>query len=260
MPSIYAHYRFGCLVLADLPQGIRDRIERHRRLFDAGLQGPDFFFFYKPFTKTPVGNLGHDLHYQTGAAFFTRICLAHPDPTEAETAYLYGLLAHYCLDSVCHPFIHEQTDEGPISHNRLESEFERYLMTLDGIPSPLGYDRTVHMKLTPADFKAAAVWYPDATLSQIREGFGTMKVILKLLTCRSNFHRRLAETILARLGGQQPGLLMKSGPDPACSHLNRAMMSLFEQALPRYPVLRAKLRAHLKHGTPLDTDFDSIFG
>lgn len=42
MPASYAHYRFGKQVLPALPAEIRQNIQRFRRLYDMGLQGPDF--------------------------------------------------------------------------------------------------------------------------------------------------------------------------------------------------------------------------
>ena len=47
MPASYAHYRFGKLLLPNLPSDVRQTIQRFRRMYDLGLQGPDFFFYYK---------------------------------------------------------------------------------------------------------------------------------------------------------------------------------------------------------------------
>ena len=48
MPAFYAHYRFGCDVLNQLPEDIRSICTAHRGLFDIGLHGPDIYFFYRP--------------------------------------------------------------------------------------------------------------------------------------------------------------------------------------------------------------------
>ena len=47
MPAFYAHYRFGCDVLKQLPEDIRSICTAHRGLFDIGLHGPDIYFFYR---------------------------------------------------------------------------------------------------------------------------------------------------------------------------------------------------------------------
>ena len=66
MPASYAHYRFGKLLLPSLPVHVRQTIQRFRRMYDMGLQGPDFFFYYNPFLHTATGELGRVFHRQTG--------------------------------------------------------------------------------------------------------------------------------------------------------------------------------------------------
>ena len=70
MPASYAHYRFGKLLLPQLPADVRQTIQRFRRMYDLGLQGPDFFFYYNIFMKTSTGALGSTFHRQTGQEFF----------------------------------------------------------------------------------------------------------------------------------------------------------------------------------------------
>ena len=43
MPANYAHYRFGKLVLQEMPPQTKRLVQRFRRLFEVGLYGPDFF-------------------------------------------------------------------------------------------------------------------------------------------------------------------------------------------------------------------------
>ena len=121
MPATYAHYRFGKLLLPTLPGDVRQCIQRFRRMYDLGLQGPDFFFFYNPFVKTATGTLGSVFHHQTGQEFFPTACKAAT--SDAARAYLYGLLGHYCLDSICHPFVNRLVTIGEAQHILLESEF-----------------------------------------------------------------------------------------------------------------------------------------
>ena len=78
MPSGYAHYRFGKLIIPQLPADIRGPILRHRALFDVGLHGPDFLFFHHFFKQTNLYQLGSMYHKQSGRDFFTAAC-AHVD-------------------------------------------------------------------------------------------------------------------------------------------------------------------------------------
>ena len=58
MPAFYAHYRFGCDVLKQLPEDIRSICTAHRGLFDIGLHGPDIYFFYRPVLPNKVNRIG----------------------------------------------------------------------------------------------------------------------------------------------------------------------------------------------------------
>lgn len=260
MPSSYTHYRFGTQVLPMMPADVRRPAERCRTLFDAGLQGPDPFYFYKP-AKTPLEDMALQYHRQSGQQFFSRSArLLRENPSEEGFAYLYGLLGHYCLDSVCHPYIHEQTDTGPISHNRLETEFEWFLLEKDGNKKPYAYDRSVHVKLSKEESRLVAEFFPPVTAEQTYEAFDSTNRILRLLTCRNAVHRGLAAKVLKAMGGQQPGLLMGTAPDPACGPHNQVMLELYQEALARYPVLLEQLCSHIAYQEPLGDAFIPDFG
>ena len=59
MPSFYAHNRFGKEVCKELPKEIHQIIQEYPSAYKAGLQGPDFLFFYRPFLPCHVNTLGH---------------------------------------------------------------------------------------------------------------------------------------------------------------------------------------------------------
>ena len=105
MPSTYAHTRFGAQVLGLLPQGVQRTVEKHRALYDIGLQGPDVLFHYKALSKNPVNELGRGMHKWSGRKFFGAIVEKAQD--DAAKAYLLGLLCHFTLDSVCHSTVNE---------------------------------------------------------------------------------------------------------------------------------------------------------
>lgn len=261
MPSIYAHYRFGKLILPRLPADVRGVIQRHRSLFDAGLQGPDFLFYYKPTSKNPINALARTFHYQTGAAFFAAACRnLHSDAGDPEQAYLYGLLGHYCLDALCHPYIREQSKDGNVSHNAIESEFERFLLELDGIKRPQTYPRSRLLKLAKADCRTVSRFYPGVTPEQVREATATMSRATGLMTCGNPIHRAAAKTVLRTLGTEQTGLLMPPKADPACAGHNEALLNRFNQAMRQYPVLLEQIRDHITFREPFGGEFDRIFG
>lgn len=258
MPSSYAHFQFGVQAIPALPADIRRPIQRYRRLFDLGLQGPDFFYFYKFYSSTSgasVRQLAGDYHYRPGREVFEKFCRDLGHPTEAELAYLYGMVGHYCLDSACHPLIHEAARREDGRHNAIESEFDRYLMEQNGIPKPHGYNRGIHLKCSKSCVPVIARFYPEAEEKQIREGMDTMELILRLLTLHT-----AAELVLKVMGGSYPGLLMDKIADPEKAPLNGQLQGLFDGALARYPDCLQQLHSHMAFGEPFGKDFEPIFG
>lgn len=255
MPSSYAHYQFGAQALPTLPADIRFPSQRYRTLFDLGLQGPDFFFYYKLGKDTPVRKLARKYHYQTGNQVFSKICRDLEHPSDGELAYLYGLLGHYCLDSHCHPMIHEATGEDALAHNAMESEFDRFLMERGGIPKPHRYNRGIHLKCGRGCGPVIARFYPEAEPEQILESLNTMAAVLGLLTLHP-----AAKKVLKLMGGAHPGLLMHRSADPAYAALNGPLLERFNRALARYPEYLQQLHSHLAFGEPFGGEFDAIFG
>ena len=255
MPASYAHYRFGKHLLPDLPADVRQCIQHFRRMFDAGLQGPDFFFYYNPFFTTATGKLGQTYHRQSGREFFTAACGAAR--SEAGRAYLYGLLAHYCLDSACHPFINRLQEIGEAGHVPLESEFERILMLKDGIAAPHTHHIGKQLKLTRGECMTVAEFYPGVTGGQISQSFRFMALFLKLL---AHSNRKLQERVL---GPTYPKLLEHRVPtqtdDNLVPYLSE-LSDLYRQAMAVFPGMLEELNTYLKTGRELGEAFASDFG
>ena len=252
MPASYAHYRFGKLLLPQLPADVRQCVQRFRRLYDMGLQGPDIFFYYNPFWDTSAGELGKIFHRQTGREFFPAACRAAV--SEAGKAYLYGLLAHYCLDSTCHPFVNRLAAIGEAGHILLESEFERFLLVLDKEPYPETYDISRYLKLTRGECMTAAAFYPGSTGGKVSRSIRLMALFTKFLA--HPHHTRLLKRI-------KPSLCQHCIPAEENEDLTpylRELHDLYGQALERYGVMLSQLTAHLQTGADLGEAFAPDFG
>lgn len=261
MPSAYAHYRFGAQLLKRMPPDFCRTAQRFRQLYDVGLHGPDIFFYYSPLMKTSAGSLGSKLHHQSGIEFFTRACKRlRLEPSEGGYAYLYGLLSHYCLDSVCHPFVNARAAEGKMGHVELETEFDRYLLVQDRKTPPSTQDISRHMKLTRGECATAASFYPAATASAISRSVRNMALATRCLTMPQGLPRNVMEKGLHKFGGKYAQFLMSDDPNPICAPLNGKLEALYNTALERYPRLWEQLTAHLAHNAPLGTDFAPEFG
>lgn len=255
MPASYAHYRFGKRLLPALPADVRQTIQRFRRMYDMGLQGPDFFFYYNPFMDTATGRLGSVFHRQTGQEFFPVACRAAT--SEAAKAYLYGLLGHYCLDSICHPFVNRLVKIGEAKHVPLESEFERFLLTLDGKKNPETFDMSKHLELTRGECMTVAAFYPGSTGGKVFRG-------IRLMSRMTGFLAQPDTALQMRLlRKMRPGLCDHKIPAQEQEDLApyiRELQDLYGQALERYPLLLQQIMDHLQTGSGFDEAFDADFG
>lgn len=261
MPGNYAHYRFGAELLKSMPADVRRTVNRHRALYDVGLHGPDIFFYYDPTRKTSQAALGSKVHHQTGREFFTRICKRHRlEPSEPARAYLYGLLAHYCLDQVCHPFIHTHTDEGPIGHTELETEFDRYLLDKDGKRPPHTQDCSRHLALSPEQCALAAGFYPGTTAKHVEQSLRNMAGAARMLAAPDGLPRKALKLGIDLAARQFREYYMTAGPNPTCAHLDGELEQLYGLALRLYPELLRQITANLTCSVPLGRDFEPEFG
>lgn len=260
MPSGYAHYRFGTQVLPLLPADVREPLLRHRALFDMGLHGPDFLYFHSFFRKTSLYELGNLYHEKSGRAFFSDAC-AHVKAlfSEAAAAYLYGLLGHYCLDSACHPFVYAMTEDGDPGHSALETEFDRYLMTLDGIRKPHETNISRHLRLNPEEYRIVASFFPEITPKEAAACIRSMALSQKLLTIPTPLGHGVVVTFTWVAGGNTTGKVMTVGADPRCAHLDEQLLALYDRALERFPALLEQLHHHMAYGAPLGEQFQANF-
>ena len=259
MPSGYAHYRFGAALLPDLPGDVRRTVQRFRSLYDMGLHGPDIFFYSGPLLKSHAGFLGIKFHEQTGKVFFSRVCrMVRMEKSEAGLSYLYGLLCHYCLDSVMHPFILEQT--GKATHIQIETEFDRFLLETDGKVPPCAADISGHMQLTAGECETVARFYPPANARNIRDSVRAMAFFHRMVAVPAGPRRKLLEAGMGLTGKELKGMLMTVEPNSLCSDLNEALLEHYRLAERRLPEMISQLQAHLTYSAPLETDFEAPFG
>ena len=258
MPSDYAHFRFGNLALPTLPKDVQRSVSRFRRLYDVGQHGPDPFFHYNILKRTSVGRLASAMHQETGEQFFTRACKRlRLHPSEAGTVFLYGFLGHFCLDSICHPYIHLHTDEGPIGHTELEREFDRYLMVLDGKPHPSTLDISEHMRLSRSEAATAAELMPPLTAAQVYRSTHNMAFHTHLL---ARVNPRLLHAFLDRQKSEIRDQLVPETENTHCSFLDAECMELYNQALALYPGMLRQLKDHMHHNAPFGPEFRKIYG
>ena len=221
-----------------------------------GLHGPDIFFYYNPLIKTATGQLGGVFHAQSGQEFFARVCAQAG--SEAGRVYLLGLLGHYCLDALCHPYVEKKEADGSARHVELESEFDRYLLEADGVVLPHTYDGSAHMRLTRGECVTVALFYPPATPANINACVRNMARATRFLVGENRKHvRRLLR--LTRSPAIEDQLMPEHGDD-RWLWMDSEMLVLYNRALKRYPGLLSQLDEHMRTGEPLGQDFAPAFG
>lgn len=261
MPSHYAHYRFGALALEAMPPEVCRCVRRFRQLYDVGLHGPDLFFYHNIFAEDTAAKLAGQFHRQTGEAFFGKVCRQlRLESSEAAMAYLYGVLAHYCLDSACHPYVHTIVRESDVDHVELETEFDRFLLALDGKRPPHTFDCSPHMKLTRGECVTVSAFYPQTTPAMVFRSICSMAFSVKTLASPKGIARNGRDAAVKLTGGRLAPYIMTRTPNPRCSHLDADMLALFDQALENYPRLLEALGAHMTRNAPLGEGFEKTFG
>ena len=178
-------------------------------------------------------------------------------PSEAGMAYLYGFLAHYALDSVCHPFINDIVAQGEIGHVELESEFERFLLDVDHKTPPNRQDLSRHLHLTRSEASTAAYLLADVSAGKIRRSVKNMALNFHLL---ATVKPELTDRVLRHMGKDIQDQQIPADPNRNCAYLDGDLHRLYRQALELYPSLTAQMEDHIKNRTPLGEDFAKDFG
>lgn len=257
MPSAYAHFRFGDQVAQTLPESLQNSIHRFPQLFSVGVHGPDLFYFYQPLFKTRMGGLGDRYHNLTGKEYFQRAAEhLRQNPSEGATVYLYGVLCHFVLDSICHPMVVKVTAEGNPRHVELETEYDRVLLTRDGKLPPYRQNLGVRLHLTWGECVTVAGFFPPATTSVIRRCVHNMALAYRVL---STEHRKLLHAVFSLGGEYATQVVMYTRPNHRCADYISQLDALYAQAVESYPKMAAQLAEYLANGAPLGPEFNANF-
>ena len=260
MPSTYAHYRLGFRTLSHLDPKIQEKIRRNRQMFDLGLHGPDILFYHNPFVKKePIGQLARQVHRSSGRAFFTpaaRQLKLQPD--EGAESYLFGVLAHFTLDSLCHPYVNAVSGR-EAGHTEIEVELDRALLERDGKSEPYKQVISRHIRLEKKeDAVKIARFYPELKPGQVRRCVENMAWMERALAAPKGIRRE----VIGRgwLGNAINEHMMTMKPNGRCAGHTPRLMELYARAEKLYPMLARQLWNHLHAVGRLGEEFDQEFG
>ncbi len=236
MPSTYAHYRFGQDVLRALPPALREEILPRIQLYRTGIHGPDIFFYYRPLTPNPLAAYGNALHHLSGRELFARMeAVRDRFPEDARTgltAYIFGFICHYALDSAAHGTVYKGIRETGVSHSAIEADFDRELMALDGL-DPARQPLAGHIVPSRAGAAVISRFFPERSAEEIRECLTSMKFFHRLLLSPGKCKRE-ALTLGLSLAGKKhiAETIVRPEKNPACAGVVKTLLEKYEEALP----------------------------
>ena len=233
MPATYAHYVFGKKVYKKLSKGEKEIICEAKDAFLLGLHGPDLLFYYYPLVRNRINRQGYQMHKEIAADFFEKgKMLYEQEKSLVLRAYLYGFLCHYILDSECHPYISFYMEENDCGHLELETEFDRYLMELDGY-DPLEYVPIQHLISRRNTREQIARMFDDVTEMQIDVAIRMFRHTIRALVCKNPVKRAVLKTA-SRVTGQDKkagGLLMDGQVNLVCEDSDWFLEERLEHAV-----------------------------
>ena len=230
MPAIYAHLRFGDKVISYLPPSFRDCVEKYPEAFHLGTQGPDILFYHQPMKKNELRSFGMKMHIgQEGGIFFAKQAkllsqkgLLKNEKGEPacnpQVAYIIGFLCHFSLDIHCHPSIDGATSEN-LTHGKIESEFDKYLLRKDGKPIR-GYNAGTPIMDNNGAVETCAevIEVPE---KEVRLSLKTMRNINRLFSAKCELFHGFAHFVLkiAKMERKFGDMFLHKADDPLCAEL-----------------------------------------
>ena len=190
MPALYAHNKFGKLVIPKLSDTMKNSIKKYPDAFRIGLQGPDFLFFY--IFKIKLTRLGVDMHHQDTYYFIkhARSIIQKYGMNSPEYSYILGFICHFALDNNCHPYVNQFMKDTDCGHVEIEGDLEHYILTMDG-HNPASYPMN---QLVPVSKNAAdcmVPFYPQLNKREIYHSLCMMRYMKKFFVAPGRIKRNL---------------------------------------------------------------------
>lgn len=247
---IYAQYRMGEVLLDSMPADTRRRVNRFRQLFDMGLHG----------TRLPeFCGQGQKFLQQTGEVFFDRVCrVVRMDRSDAALAYLYGLVGNYALNAACQEMIRHSAKAHAVTPQHIQTEFDRYLLELDGHSPAYRYDRSRHLRLTPGECRTVAMFYPGLNSSAVGRGVKRMVRVMSAPVLPSGSRRDFVKKLMELR--KEGDFVMGTHPDHRLRRTNEELLRQYQKAVESFPGLLEQIQVRLRKKAPFSEEFAMTMG
>lgn len=261
MPTTYAHWRFGNQCIETLPLRLKEVVRTNREIFDYGVHGPDIFFYYKCLKSNDINKYGGQLHEQAYRILLEQFKegYKHAEDKMSVLSYILGFTCHFTLDSYCHGYIQRKDEKSNASHNKIESQFDRYLLEKDGY-DPVKTSVTVSLKPNKKIAHDIHEVFPNISEKIIYQIISDQKKYLNLLKDNNRFKRIVLGTGMDVIGVQSfKDLFLTEQVEAECMDSNERLNKLFNKAVEHYPILVKYVIQYLNHGTELPEYFNNNF-
>lgn len=265
MPALYTHYKFGQEVFNSITNTrIREVISNNQKMYHLGLCGPDLLFYYGIPTRMKRSHMGFDLHHEIAADFFVcakKVLLEEQcEKKSAGAAYLFGMVCHYVLDSVCHNSIAYYMEQHSLCHAEMEMDFERYLLLRDGY-DPIRHN-PVSIYLTKRQTQLVALFYDGVSGRDIAICLQHMRQVTGWLLPSNYIKKGTIHSLLKATGHYKTlkGMIMKDHGSACCEASTQELLECFENAIVIAKELVENYDGYLKGKECLSTRFFRTYG
>jgi len=239
-----AHYRFGQEVLNRFEPELKALIHNHRAEYEIGLQGPDIFYYYKPYSPNRYFNHGFDCHAKPAINMFAP--MFEQTHEGAALSYLIGLVCHYALDRSCHPYVYANTKK-VTDHFVIESAFDDHIIKTCGLTE----ERYKYIP-SDADFAAMAALWPGIGERIVKKSVRAQRFCTRLID------RRRIVRAFETLVNKRDFLTKMSPRDPESARQERhieALETLYQRGLGECPTLVKSAIGAMRANTPYCVGF-----
>lgn len=262
MPAIYAHETFGLNSLNLLDNETKEIININLTQYKLGLQGPDLFFYYRPYLRCNINKLAFTLHNNPVNEFLQKAStlIKSKGINSKEFAYVLGFICHFTLDSTCHPYITKEVNELKFNHIEMEGEFDKFLLIKDNI-NPLSFpahNMVPYDKLTVNTISNVYNTYTSIPEYALNKTLRSFRFYTKLLVAPSDLKRNTMD-FLMKMTGQYDliqGHLFRPNVNPKSDVTNPRLLSLYEKAIPLASELMKNYTSYIKKETYLSDKFN----
>lgn len=232
MPAFATHFFYALDVYRKLDDETKEKIDKYRSFYDLGAQGPDIFFYYKPYKKNNISKYGQSIHNKQARKFF-EVALKNSkekDPDEVSLVYLLGFTTHFVLDSSFHPTINKVCKTFN-EHMILEAEMDRNLIEKNVKRPPHKFRRYYLINRGKKYGPFLQLVYPNVSEKIIDETVYQTNFYMKRLYSPNNIKGKIISALSRKFadGTDFSNLIVKKEPNHQFDETINELLSNYEE-------------------------------